>query len=174
MTKMGQDQQAIASFLRHSCHKSWFEYNAGLRLIFFRFPGMYMREARDGVKMFFEKPGPMMRSAQATINDSGIQTKVREKIAKVIWMRYLNTEGVVIKLNIKYFAGPKGDEDIHMVYDTTANNLNDAVWVLTFWLPTIDMPVQNVGQESWMMDRDVGDMFLNYQLHEDVRPLHCS
>jgi hypothetical protein len=57
-----------------------------------------------------------------------------------------------------------------MVYNATANKLNDVVWVPTFWLPTIDLLVRNVGCKSWMTDQDVGDMFLNYQLDKDVRP----
>jgi len=57
-----------------------------------------------------------------------------------------------------------------MVYDATANKLNEAVWVPSFWLPTIDTLVRNVRRDSWMTDRDIGDMFLNYQLHEEVRP----
>ncbi len=75
-----------------------------------------------------------------------------------------------MKSYIKYFAVPKGGEDIRMVYDATANKLNEAVWVPTFWLPTIDTLVRNVGRDSWMTDRDVGDMFLNFQLHDKVRP----
>jgi hypothetical protein len=61
-----------------------------------------------------------------------------EKIAKVIRRRYLLTFGITIKLYIKYSAVPKGEEDIRMVYDATANRLNKAVWVPTFWLPTIN------------------------------------
>jgi hypothetical protein len=50
-----------------------------------------------------------------------------------------------------------------------ANKLNK-IWVPAFWLPTIDLHVWVVDKGSWMTDRDVGDMFLNYQLHEDIHP----
>ncbi len=59
---------------------------------------------------------------------------------------------------------------MHMVYDATGNKLNKSVWVPTFWLPTIDSPFWVVDKGSWMTDRDVGNMFLNYQLHKEVRP----
>ncbi len=42
--------------------------------------------------------------------------------------------------------------------------------VPSFYLPTIDSLTRAVDGSSWMMDRDVGDMFLNYQLHRDVVP----
>ncbi len=74
-----------------------------------------------------------------------------------------------MKSYIKYFVVPKGDKDVRMVYDSMANKLNESVWVPTFWLPTIDTLVRGVDRGSWMTNRDVGDMFLNYQLHEDVR-----
>ncbi len=93
-----------------------------------------------------------------------------EKFDKVSRRRYLLTVGITIKSYIKYFTVPKGEDDIQMVYDTTNNKLNEVVWVPTFWLPTIDLPVQNIRCNSWMTDRDVGDVFLNYQLQEDVCP----
>ncbi len=65
---------------------------------------------------------------------------------------------------------PKGEDDIRLVYDATANQLNECVWVPTFWLPTIDSLVRGVDKDSWMTDRDIGDMFLNFQLNEAVVP----
>jgi hypothetical protein len=78
--------------------------------------------------------------------------------------------GIVVKSYIKYFAVPKGDNDVQMVYNAMANNLNERVWVPTFWLPMINLLVRAVDRGSWMTDGDMGDMFLNYQLHGDVRP----
>ena len=46
--------------------------------------------------------------------------------------RYLLPSDSLVKSYIKYFAVPKGDDDIRMVYDATANKLNEAVWVPTF------------------------------------------
>jgi hypothetical protein len=39
-----------------------------------------------------------------------------------------------------------------------------------FWLPTINTLVRALGKHLWMTDRDVGDMFLNFQLHKSVVP----
>jgi hypothetical protein len=57
-----------------------------------------------------------------------------------------------------------------MVYDATASGLNEAVWSPTFWLPTIESHVRALSCYSWMTDRDMGDMFLNFPLHELARP----
>ena len=57
-----------------------------------------------------------------------------------------------------------------MVYDATANGLNDCVWSPSFWLPTINTLVRGVDKDTFMTDRDIGDMFLNFQLHASAIP----
>ena len=63
-TKLGQDIAAIRNIIWHATHTNWFEYKAGSRLTFFRFPVCYRKLARDGVPVFFEKTGPSSHSAQ--------------------------------------------------------------------------------------------------------------
>jgi hypothetical protein len=36
------------------------------------------------------------------------------------------------------------------------------------WLPTIDTLVKVLDKDSWMTNRDIGDMCLNFQLNESV------
>ena len=126
--------------------------------------------ARDGVPVFFEKPGPSVMQPQPEFKDTTIRDRVRPKVEKVIKRRYIVwlTTGVDLKSLIKYFAVPKGLDDIRIVYDGTASGLNEAVWAPSFWLPTIDSLVRALDADSWMSDRDIGDMFLNFHLHESV------
>ena len=170
LTKLGKDREAIASILWHSVNTSWFDYHAGSTLVHFRFPPRYREMARDGVEVFFEKPGPTTHDTQPSINDPRMREMAKEKIFKVVKRRYLLTLGNKAKSMIKYFAVPKGEDDIRMVYDATANHLNECVWVPSFWLPTIDSLLRTLDKYSWMTDRDVGDMFLNFRLHWKVRP----
>ncbi len=78
-----------------------------------------------------------------------------DKVFKVVKQRYLLMTGIKVKLLIKYFALPKREDDIRMVYDATANKLNDCVWVATFWLPTIDSLVRALDKNLWMTDRNI-------------------
>ena len=48
--------------------------------------------------------------------------------------------------------------------------MNESVWFPSFWLPSIDSLVRALGADSWMSDWDIGDMFLNFQLHESTWP----
>jgi hypothetical protein len=48
ITELGWDQAAIISLLWHSSQTDWFEYNAGSKLVHFRFLLRYRKAARDG------------------------------------------------------------------------------------------------------------------------------
>ncbi|MGA0861210.1 MAG: hypothetical protein ACO3R2_16720, partial [bacterium] len=171
LTHLGRELEAIRNILWHANETNWFEYLAGSRLHQFRFPLRYRKEAHDGTPIRFEKAGPTSRNRQPDIAPELID-QVRSKINKVIKRRYMTRVATEldIKSLIKYFAVPKGESDIRMVYDATASGLNEAVWAPTFWLPTIDSLVRSLDANSWMTDRDIGDMFLNFPLHESARP----
>ena len=73
-----------------------------------------------------------------------------------------------------YFGVPKGvvdgvPQDWRIVYHAGANGLNDAIWVPSFWLPGTNSLLRIVNCETYMEDRDIGEMFLNYQLHHSIR-----
>lgn len=72
-----------------------------------------------------------------------------------------------------YFAVPKGDEDIRLVYDASKSGLNAVLWVPSFGLPTAESLTNLLTQESWMADLDLGEHFLNFRLHADLQP-YCG
>ena len=112
----------------------------------------------------------MGKCSQPTIKDQVKRAQVQAKLEKVLARRYMLTTGLTIKSLMKYFAVDKGTSDIRMVYDGTANGLNECCWVPTFWLATIDSLLRSLDANSWMTDRDLADMFLNYQPHQLCAP----
>ena len=92
----------------------------------------YRKIARDGVPIFWEKKGPTSRARQPHIENEKERPSIREKVEKAVNRRYIMRKGVKIKSLLRYFAVPNGEDDICMVYDATANKLNDAVWVPSF------------------------------------------
>ena len=70
-----------------------------------------------------------------------------------------------------FFSVPKGDDDIRMVYNGTSSGLNDVLWVPSFPLPTVDSLLRAVHPDTWMADTNLGEMFLNFVLHETLRKL---
>jgi hypothetical protein len=61
------------------------------------------------------------------------------------------TKGDVHSLTL-YLYVPKGETDIHIVYDTMKSGLNQSLWVPNFGLFTVDVLVHNVSEQSWMAD----------------------
>ena len=67
----------------------------------------------------------------------------------------------------------KGIEDVRMAYDGTKLGLNDAILVphLFPYLPTVNMILWVVDKHTFMRDMDIGEMFLNFILHESMQAL---
>ncbi len=55
-----------------------------------------------------------------------------------------------------------------MVYDARANGLNDCVWVPPFFLPSVEALLRIVDHTSVTEDRDIEEMFLNFELHPNT------
>eukprot|EP00984_Skeletonema_dohrnii_P009298 scaffold3548_cov79-Skeletonema_dohrnii-CCMP3373.AAC.5 len=167
-TELAVEVNALANVMWHATEADWFEYKRGSQIHYFRFPPIYQKMARDGVKVFFEKKGPSSKRRQRTIDDPELRKKVRKKLEKVIDRGYIVEAGISLKSLIKYFPVPKGEDDIRMVYDATANELNEAVWCPSFWLPTVESMIRALDCNSFMLDRDIGEHFLNMPLHKSV------
>jgi hypothetical protein len=64
---------------------------------------------------------------------------------------------------------PKGD-DIRMVYNGTSLGLNNALWCPSFFLPTADSAGRLLTYNSFCVDLDLGEMFLNIPMDLKLRP----
>ncbi len=146
---------------------SWWEWDYGSTLFFWRWPKLIRDQVRDGVKVFVERPLPSYRKRQQVTRDPVKLKQVGKKIDKVIQRKYLHQ--TYIKSLINFFDVPKGESDIRLVYDGTKSGLNDAVWAPNFFLCSVDSALMWANAETWYSDRDLGEMFLNYFLDEALR-----
>lgn len=92
---------------------------------------------------------------------------MKAKLMKVRRLGYIKAGKV--KSLTSYFAVPKGESNIRMVYDGTKSGLNEAKWAPWFSLPTIESHLRFVSLESYLEDIDVGNMFHNFMLNEEVQ-----
>jgi hypothetical protein len=153
--------------INRCCHATWWEWTEGSRPHFWRWSTEYRLTIRDGLPPWFKMPLPRWLIPQRLEPNLALRKAMKEKLGKVRRMGYL-AQGEVKSLT-SFFAVPKGDSDIRMVYDGTKSGLNDAMWAPWFWMPTVESHLRFVSTESFLGDIDVGDMFLNFVLHEDVR-----
>jgi hypothetical protein len=152
-----------------AANSTWFEWEDGSRPFHWRWPEFYQSIIRDGLKVHFVSKKPEFKRAQAGNKSPEMVKRMREKIDKVRQRRYI-APGFVASLT-SFFAVPKGADDIRMVYDASVSGLNDSIWVPRFPLPTIKTHLRAVEEGTYMADLDVGEMFLNFVLHSDLRAL---
>lgn len=172
-TSLDLDLEAIRDIIWRVLKNSWFEYPFGSSLFFFRFPEKYRKLARDGVPVFVEGDLPTETKPQPTSPPEALSV-LQDKLSKMVERRYIKDPMRAPQAWIFYFAVPKGvvDEvvlDWRIVYDAGANGLNDAVWAPSFWMPTFMSLLRILDTSSWMEDRDLGEMFINFPLHRSVR-----
>ena len=175
-TKLGWRLDGIRNMLWYVERTDFFEYHGGSKTHYFRFPIYYRRLVRDGWPVHFEKPGPskpsrVLQQTQPHFPDPGVREILKKKVFKVRRRRYIIATTLEdLESIIRYFGVPKGEDDVRIVYDATASGLNDCVWSPSFWLPTVESLLRALDEKSWMADRDMGDMFLNYELHHSAWP----
>jgi hypothetical protein len=69
-----------------------------------------------------------------------------------------------------FFYVPKGESDIQMVYNGTSCGLNNSLFAPHFSLPVIQLVLRSLMPGYHSADIDIGEMFLNFMLGEEVRP----
>ena len=106
---------------------------------------------------------------------------MKDKILNVRRKGYFGSESKV-KLLTYFFpvsktwkeeGGENLVDEIRMVYDATQSGLDDTVWAPWFAMPTVESYLQVVEAGKFMVDCDMGEMFLNFMLEPSIR-LHSG
>jgi hypothetical protein len=75
-----------------------------------------------------------------------------------------------VKSLTSFFAVHKGEGDVTIVYDGTKSGLNGQLWAPWFPLPSVNSHLCCTQPGSYMGDIDFSEQFLNFMLHERIRP----
>lgn len=162
-----KDWEAGRECVARYCDSNWWEWSGGSRPHFWRWPLEYQKAIRDGVSPWFRTKAPRWQVPQRDEKDEAMKEAMKKKLEKIRRLKYIQS-GRVDSLT-SYFAVPKGESDIRMVYDGTKSGLNDSLWAPWFALPTVETHLRFVGTKSHMGDIDIGDMFHNFMLHDSVQ-----
>ena len=154
--------------VRRACMSSFWDWDGGSSLFFWRWPYPFDNEARDGTRIFISGKLPRYRLGQRWPKDPIMCEKMKDKWKKVIDREYIKF-GPVVSLTGS-FPVPKGEDDLRMVYDASKCGLNSQLWAPNFMLPTIDMTLRHVDHSGWFGDIDLGEMFLNFPLDINLQP----
>jgi hypothetical protein len=161
------DWEAGGDAITWAARASWWEWDDGSMPFYWRWPVRYRTVMRDGLKVHFQDEAPRYRRAQHNCKNPTKMVQVKKKLNKLLEPRYI-APGYVVSLT-SFFPVQKGENDIRMVYDGSVIGLNDVMWVPRFVLPTLNTHLRAVEEHTFMADVDVGEMFLNFVLHKDLR-----
>ncbi|KAI2495940.1 hypothetical protein MHU86_18550 [Fragilaria crotonensis] len=159
--------------LQQLLQSKWWEWSYGSALIFWRWNGEEQRvAARDGMRSYILSSLPVGRKRLKKMKLSqNVRALVEDKIEGMKRRYYLESVGHVSN-SLDYFAVPKGDEDIRVVFDGTSCGLNDTLWAPNFFLPSASSAAMLLTFQTWMSDMDFGEMFHNFPMEEKLR--RCS
>ena len=83
---------------------------------------------------------------------------------------YINLTPVgQIKKFTEYFAIPKGEDDIRMVFNGTKEGLTEALWALSFWIPNATSMLRKMSYNHKPVGIDLGEYFINLPLDNKLR-----
>jgi hypothetical protein len=156
--------------VKRSSRATWFEWSDGSTPVHWKWPPWYQSIARDGLPVWFKEAPKQWRRPQPPGSTPQIHKQMKSKISKVRDRRYVQPSPEIQSL-ISFFAVPKGEDDVRMVYDGTKSGLNDCIWVPRFPIPTVGTHLRAVEAGTHIGDMDVGEMFLNFVLHESMQAL---
>ena len=164
-----RDLEVGRDAVRRAAWSSWWNWDLGSTLYFWRWPSSVRHSIRDGTKLFVNwELMPNYKLSPSWPSDEGQREKMEAKLRKVREREYIKP-GFVKSLT-GFFAVPKAGSDIRIVYDATKCGLNAALWSPNFFLPTVDSILRNAGSTTWFGDIDLGEMFLNYTLDLELQP----
>ena len=169
LTEFWKDLEIGRDAVGRAANSTWWNWDAGSTLFFWRWPSWSKKAVRDGVELFVDWSNlPNYWKRQQWPDEETSIKKLRSKLSNVRMKKYIQP-GFVKSLT-SYFAVPKAETDVRIVYDGTACGLNDSLWAPNFMLPTVDSILRNASSSTWFGDIDLGEMFLNYPLDERIRP----
>ena len=125
---------------------TWWEWAGGSRPFHWRWPDFYQGTIRDGLRVHFVDRVPMCMVPQPDTKNPQVKAAMMRKL-QTVWHRACLVAAFVVSLT-SFFGVPKGNDDTRMVCDGTKSGLNDAVWVPSFWLPTVTALLRMVAFET--------------------------
>jgi hypothetical protein len=157
-----------AAALRSIAHSTWWEWNLGSTLLFWRWGTALPRQhVRDGIQICVMgklPKAPIQQRAPSHIKAPLLASKL-DKLLERDYIRKGKVQGY-----IDYFDVPKGAEDIRVVYHGTKSGLNAQLWAPRCHMPTGTTAINVMAFNTWLTDSDIGEMFPNFTMDPRIRP----
>ncbi|KAL7574612.1 hypothetical protein ACA910_002965 [Epithemia clementina (nom. ined.)] len=144
----------------HALQSTFWLWPKGSGVFFWQWPSEYLLDLAAGVPPFWIGKPDERITQQKNLGDQSLVEKIAEKLNDVQAKSYKGPGHCVVTMN--FFAVPKGDTDICMVYDGTKSGVNKCLYAPWFPLPDGDVLVNTLDDGYWCIDNDYGKMFLSF------------
>ena len=149
---------------------TYFNWDHGSQLVFWRWPEVLRKVVRDGMKPYYIHHLPH-NMAKARPPPPDRRHQIWEKFDTALRKGYLKLQPMAeVKNFIDSFHIPKGEDDIRMVLNGTSCGVNKALFASNFWLPYSSTMTRVLHYGYKVVDLDIGECFLNFNLHADLVP----
>ncbi|KAL7563418.1 hypothetical protein ACA910_016514 [Epithemia clementina (nom. ined.)] len=150
----------------HARDATFWSWDRGSAIFFWRWPEEFMIDVAVGVVPLWRSQPAQRIEEQSRLGDAATVAKIVAKLQDVQVKGYIEGAPCVAMMN--YFAVPKGDDDVRMVYDGTKSGLNACLYALWFILPDASVLTCTLDDKYWCIDNDYGEMFLNFWIHPEL------
>jgi hypothetical protein len=168
--ELQKDITAGADAISRFAGSDWWSWNRGSSLFFWRWPkGEQRSSARDGMTVWVKSRLPNY-NRRSRPPDPAKKVLIAEKLQKILDRGYVvfPAERSFVQSLMDFFDVEKGS-DIRMVYNGTSCGLNEVLWAPNFWLPSPATAARLLSYGYYMVDIDLGEMFLNFPLPHLLR-----
>ena len=152
---------------------TWFEWLGGSTLVNWKWHD-FSKKDRDGFLIYLLSDP---QSSSRKISKASIPSYPKLKSLHCEKLQHLLdtlcVENGFVRWDIRFFSVLKGESDIRLVFDGTRNGLNSITWAPSFFLPTSTSLARILQPNTYQLDMDVGEMFLNFPLRNNIRP-YCG
>ena len=168
-----RDKEVIWDAITRNALSEWFDWSDGSTLHFWRWPREWREEIRDGTMLWHEE-APIPWFGQNTKAEPDMERWLRAKEDILINRRYLE-DSKFVELLVSRFGVPKVVDDagnlldIRCVWDSKKNGHNKTLWAPGFMNQSFSHLLELLVPGRWLVDRDLGENFLNNTLHYKER-----
>jgi hypothetical protein len=132
--KFDKDMTVGKDAVLRAARSTWWNWDDGSTPFFWRWKPEYVERIRDGVPVYFKTIPPRNLRPQRDASTNEMRELMGKKLEKIMDRCYI-APGLVKSLT-SFFAVPKGESDVRMVFNGTESGLNESIWVPGFGLPT--------------------------------------
>ncbi|KAL7581014.1 hypothetical protein ACA910_005823 [Epithemia clementina (nom. ined.)] len=137
---------------RHACDATFWNWERGSAPFFWRWPTEYARDVALGCSPLWIGAPSAAIERQSNLGNAHMVTLITAKLDDERFKECIAAG--MCRAMMHFFAVPKGDTDVRIVYDGTKSGLNDCLYAPWFPLPDADALARTLDTAYWCVNNE--------------------